>query len=116
MANECFLKGLCLQRSKSKTYRRIHPIKDLVEDARLCGLKFDSKRFDSWPSFQEMSDLRYGTGTRNDVMEVYKAYLLTLELCHAAATALNIGADTGKARFLIQPLPHVLQKLRAEEK
>jgi hypothetical protein len=111
MANEGFLKAFCLQNNESAGYRKIHSVPELLGDAAAVGLTFEPTRFSRWPEEREMFAFRYATGRRVSSVELFAAYELTLDLCHAVATSLKIGIDVGKGRFLIQPLPWRLKEL-----
>lgn len=114
MANESFLKALCLQKGRQGGYRKTHSLQELVRDAQQHGLDFDVARLAEWPCQNEISDFRYATGRRVSSAELLSAYELTLDVCEAAASSLGVHLDTGKARFLIQPLPWRLRELEKE--
>jgi hypothetical protein len=115
MANEAFLKAFCLQKGRTGGYRRIHTLPTLVRDAQECGLHCKPEQFADWPSDRKMSDYRYATGRSVSSGELFCGYELTLRLCGAVASSLSIGIDTGKARFLIQPLPWRLRELGVDK-
>jgi hypothetical protein len=115
MATECFLKALCLQKGPQGSYRRTHSLHDLVRDAQHHGLDFDVARLAEWPTQNEIGDFRYATGRRVSSAELLSAYELTLNICEAAASSLAVHLDTGKARFLIQPLPWRRRELEKEQ-
>lgn len=115
MASESFLKALCLQKGRPGGYRKTHSLPDLVGDAEQCGIEFDVARLSDWPSQNEVSEFRYATGRRATSTELLFAYELTLDLCLAAVSALDVRLDTGKARFLIQPLPWRLREVENRE-
>ena len=62
MANEGFLKALCLQANESGRYRKIHSLQSLIRDAQEKGLNYDPAGFSTWPSERDISDYRYATG------------------------------------------------------
>lgn len=114
MAIECFLKGLCLQKRREGGYRKTHSLHELVRDAQQHGLEFNAARLAEWPSQNDIINFRYATGRRVSSSELLSAYELTLNICEAAASSLAVQLDTGKARFLIQPLPWWLRELKTD--
>ncbi len=114
MANESFLKAFCLQKGRSGGYRRVHSLPVLVRNAQEHGLDFDLARLAGWPTERDMSDHRYATGRRVSSGELFSAYEVTLSLCEAVASRLEVKFDTGKGRMLIQPLPWRLKELKDE--
>ncbi|MDP2319177.1 MAG: hypothetical protein Q8O42_07570 [Acidobacteriota bacterium] len=111
MANESFLKALCLQKGTQGGYRKTHSLQDLVRDAQQHGLDFAVSRLNEWPCQKEMGHFRYATGRRVSSAELLHAYELSIAVCEAAAASLRVHLDTGKAQFLIQPLPWRLREL-----
>lgn len=115
MANEGFLKAFCLQKNMRGAYRRTHSIPALLQDAQKHGLDYDPNRFSNWPSEKDIGNHRYATGRSVSSSELFSGYELSLSLCWAVASSLAIRIDTGKARFLIQPLPWRLRELEEEQ-
>ena len=114
MANECFLKALCLQKGRPGGYRKTHSLQELVRDARRHGLVFEAARLTKWPCPKEIGDFRYATGRRVSSGELLSAYGLTLDVCEAVASSLGVQLDTGKGRILIQALPWRRRELKGD--
>jgi HEPN domain-containing protein len=81
MANEAALKAVI--RLKSGTQPKIHPLGDLLTRAGKHGVAFDTIRVAEWPSFNEISDWRYGQGNPLGIADLYSAYRLTLDVVEA---------------------------------
>jgi HEPN domain-containing protein len=107
MAVESVVKGLVLQ--KTGSFPWIHTVPELLARARAVGLDFDEARFATWPDKDEIGNLRYGEGTRDRTTDAHAAYRLTVDLCREAAKLYERKADIGKASFLIQPVPWMVE-------
>ncbi|MHA7871681.1 MAG: hypothetical protein ACX939_04955, partial [Hyphococcus sp.] len=99
MAMESSLK-LAIQHN-TKNYPHEHKIKTLLSLASPFGVTFDQARVDQWPNHKTLSNHRYGQDHTSSVAELYKAYLLALDLCDAAIASLQPQFRSG-AKFLIQ--------------
>ena len=56
------------------------------------------------PRWEEMTDLRYALGSRNDIAECFSCYLTVLEVVLAAVKSME-GLRLGPAEFLIGQPP-----------
>ncbi len=93
MANEAALKAVI--RVRSGTQPKIHPLSDLLERAGKHGVSFDASRVCGWPSFNEISDWRYGQGNPRGIADLYSAYRLTLDIVEASMKQITPGMKPG---------------------
>ncbi len=81
MANEAALKAVI--RKETGSQPKIHPLGELLGLAGKHGVTFDAAKLSTWPSFNDLSDWRYGQGNPPGIIELYGAYRLTLDLVQA---------------------------------
>ena len=93
MANEAALKAVI--RVGSGKQPKIHPLGDLLERAGKHGVSFDVSRVAGWPSFNEISDWRYGQGNPQGMTDLYSAYRLTLDIVEASMRQITPGMKPG---------------------
>jgi len=103
MALEASLKALAL--AKTGEFRRRHGIIDLF--AAITGetdFAFDVDRFQVWPSWREMNEMRYGRGRSVNRLATVDAYGLVLELAEAATKAMVVWRF-GQFRIEVRKAP-----------
>lgn len=93
MANEAALKAVI--RKATGKQPRIHALDDLIKIASEHGVVFEVGRVSVWPSFNEISDWRYGQGHPRGIAELYGAYRLTLEIVQACMSQIAPGMKPG---------------------
>lgn len=93
MANESALKAVL--RLKTGRQPNIHDLSELLKRAVEYKIDFDGSHLDSWPSFSDISDWRYGQGTPLGLEKQYQAYLMTLHLVRAAMQQIPTNMNSG---------------------
>ena len=112
MANESALKAVLRLKTGKQPY--IHDLSDLLKKATVHEVDFDGSRLDSWPSFSDISDWRYGQGTPLGLKEQYQAYLTTLHLVRAAMEQVPTSMSSGFG-ILLRYAPWKLRKPKAKD-
>lgn len=107
MANESALKAVL--RLKTGKQPHIHNLSSLLKKATVHEVDFDGSNLDSWPSFSDLSDWRYGQGIPLGLKEQYQAYLTTLHLVRAAMEQVPTNMNSGFG-VLIRYAPWKLRK------
>jgi hypothetical protein len=85
-----------------KKYPHSHELKPLFS-ALEPAITFDLSRLDDWPSFKEMSDLRYAQGPTGGLATLFEAYQLILEAVLAALSVLKPPVSSGSGLLLSAP-------------
>lgn len=111
MTNEAAMKSVILNQTKAQP--RVHHIAQLIGSANRCGLNFDTKKFEHWPAFSDISDWRYGQGYPSSFADLYRAYQMTLELVHACMGQFIPEMKPGFG-LLIKYAPHKLKNAAGE--
>lgn len=85
-----------------------HPnVHELTELLTISGVGFDPVRLVEWPPFKKISNRRYGRGYMDGLLELYAAYLLTLDLVSTTVRTIESPLPSG-AGFLVHIAPYLV--------